>query len=87
MTEVRPIDANALIGFLHNQEFIDGDDRSRVYRWIEEQPTIESEPMRHGRWIDIEDTLFYECSVCSNKNGYMTPYCPYCGARMDGGDN
>ena len=38
---MRLIDANALIGFLHNQIFIDGDDRSRVYRWIEEQPTIE----------------------------------------------
>lgn len=42
MSEVRPIDANSFIGFLHNQEFIDGDDRSRVYMWIEEQPTIEA---------------------------------------------
>lgn len=95
----RPIDANALIGFLHTQTFIDGDDRSLVYRWIEEQPTIEPE-VRHGRWIPTEYDSYsdgspvwdkYECSECgrehSGEEDTLTAFCPDCGARMDGGTN
>lgn len=92
MPEVRLIDSNALIGFLHNQTFIDGDDRSLVYRWIDEQPTIEAELVQHGRWIN--NTF---CSECNRfpvdvsvpiSNQELTKYftrCPHCGARMNGG--
>ena len=90
MAEVRPIDANSFIGFLHNQEFIDGDDRSRVYRWIEEQPTIEPE-VRHGRWIeetepDENGNVIALCNQCYHTDEHgvnmKIPYCWYCGARM-----
>ena len=51
---------------------------------ISEFPTIEAEPVRHGRWIDTGSGT--ECSVCmeiqygydSNRN-----YCPNCGAKME----
>ena len=58
---------------------------------IESAPTIDVEPLQHGKWI--EDTEFYDpnfvwvkCSCC----GYTTTfrwkdkykYCPNCGAKM-----
>ncbi len=54
-------------------------------------------PVRHGRWIRINKLCGeYECSVChgadSNCSGYYGThivteqnYCPFCGAKMDGG--
>lgn len=56
---------------------------------ISEQPVIEAEPVRHGRWgthSDRPDSLI--CSVC--KCGFDMwkhdphNYCPNCGAKMDG---
>jgi DNA-directed RNA polymerase subunit RPC12/RpoP len=61
-------------------------------------PTIEAEPVKHGRWIEQEapnmDT-YYDCSACgesfcfiegSPKDNLYT-YCPNCGAKMDGDGN
>ena len=54
-------------------------------------------PVRHGRWIRVSKLCGeYECSVChgadSNCSDYYgthivteQDYCPYCGAKMDGG--
>lgn len=39
----RLIDADALIGYLHTKLFYESRDRSRVYKAIQEQPTIEPE--------------------------------------------
>lgn len=56
---------------------------------IDEAPTIEAEPVRHGRWLDNEDYMF--CSVygmqwyyCDNETQDFK-FCPNCGAKMDGG--
>ena len=52
---------------------------------IEAAPTIEAEPVRHGRWIpqDVTFTRFM-CSACKSRNhAYRTDYCPNCGAKMD----
>ena len=55
---------------------------------IDKQPTIEAEPVKHGKWsIDGDCT---HCSECRDVfgctiMGYFTPkHCPNCGARMDG---
>ena len=58
---------------------------------IQNLPTIEAEPVKHGRWIN-EPNCWYRCSVCGehypSTRGYMNyNYCPHCGARMDGGEN
>ena len=45
---MRLIDADALIGSLHNQTFLEGDDRSIVYNVIQKQPTV-------GGWISVKD--------------------------------
>ena len=50
---------------------------------IKEAPTIEAEPIRHGKWIH---TGFMEvkCSDCGNVFHELedTNYCPNCGAKM-----
>lgn len=51
---------------------------------------IDSEPkMRHGKWIFTgKETLFsreVKCNQCETKQLGETPYCPNCGACMDGG--
>lgn len=52
---------------------------------IDLQPTIEAEPIKHGRWIDRGYMkVGFNCSVCgayviSGKENY----CPNCGAKMD----
>lgn len=48
-------------------------------------------PVVHGRWIEHIDDYenWCECSVCHGSSDSpldTTPYCPNCGARMDGAD-
>lgn len=58
-------------------------------------PAVDAEPVRHGRWIDMQEDDategMWRCSACGF-DGYfdiMTPkecgtnYCPNCGAKMD----
>lgn len=57
-------------------------------------PSTDVQPVRHGKWIDMAD--FEQCSSCSGTRlkemqtvygkaiWIKTPYCPNCGARMDG---
>ena len=67
----------------------------RIKNLIDEAPTIDAVPVRHGKWTrDYEsswgDSRFM-CSVCHCKesvptcNGEPTiwDYCPNCGAKMD----
>lgn len=45
---------------------------------------------RRGRWkFNIDDRGWswdepYVCDQCGKWNGIETPYCPHCGAKMDG---
>ena len=61
---------------------------------IEDAPTIDAVPVRHGEWKEWDDgDNTWSCSVCGNPFVLIdgTPsdnemnYCPNCGARMDGG--
>ena len=58
---------------------------------IKSAPTVDAEPVRHGRWNEIEDNVtehLMECSVCNewimHHHNYVSNYCPNCGAKMDG---
>lgn len=50
-------------------------------------PTVEAEPVKHGRWIYQEDEELFgawvECSVCHIGTLGETRYCSNCGAKMD----
>lgn len=58
---------------------------------LDTMPTIEAEPVKHGKWLEVEpesDIDFY-CSLCeteiSTNWDYQGSfdYCPECGAKMD----
>lgn len=56
----------------------------------EYQTLIDSEPVKHGKWIGQPPTKHWLCSKCNSItttahycwNCYFE-YCPYCGAKMD----
>lgn len=86
---MRPIDADELKRYMCNKC---GERSTCEYQGygcstladIDEQPTIEAEPVKHGRWM----YPFY-CSECTFVPYYSSDityyYCPNCGAKMDGG--
>lgn len=48
-------------------------------------PTADVEEIRHAKWNEGEGEVHY-CSNCSMDaliDGYLTDYCPWCGAKMD----
>lgn len=48
---------------------------------IKNAPTIEAEPVKRGRWIDMDDHVM--CSCCGATHyGADKNYCPNCGMRM-----
>lgn len=61
---------------------------------LEDVPSADVAPVRHGRWEDYEENT-WQCSECGElfyledgtpkENEYH--YCPNCGARMDGEDD
>lgn len=68
-----------------------------VCEMLEDAPTVESEPVRHGKWF-IGTVPYFVCSECKNRTplrwderrgyvlDYRSPYCPNCGAKMDGAE-
>lgn len=70
--------------------------RYHVLSWAIKE--MNAEPVRHGRWIKVEDdynNCLYECSYChtwtslpteEDSNGHIR-YCWSCGAKMDGDSN
>lgn len=91
--KMRPIDADALKDRLQALAYDDwnqgvstswADAYREVAEMVEEQPTIDAVPVRHGR--NISKTGFL-CSVCSfgdfdGFHGYNPKFCPNCGVPM-----
>jgi hypothetical protein len=66
---------------------------------MEEAPTVDAVEVVHARWIPLEYDGYasgnpvwdlWECSECQEEHSgdedTLTPYCPHCGALMDGGN-
>lgn len=56
---------------------------------IENAPTVDAEPVRHGEWVKMVFTdsgkfAGYKCSECGLIAKREFSYC-HCGAKMDGG--
>ena len=93
----RLIYANALEDFIENRYSItweantyEGgikDACTDILEFMNEQPTIDAEPVRHGKWIFVNCAtgLRCQCSECLHwvDAGTDRNYCPNCGARMD----
>lgn len=91
---MRLIDADALVekAYWHGEHpdvdhpFTEGVDAVDVSD-IDEEPTIEVEPVRHGRWINPYINFYghpcHCCSECGFKASYQDKnFCPNCGCKM-----
>ena len=90
---MRLIDADAIpYTMLYKEDWLRGTGVEKPAVWkdtIDEMPTIEAEPVRRGRWINLYYGN-YRCSECgawwSGENAEIVEnfiYCPNCGAKME----
>jgi len=58
-----------------------------ILRSVSGKPTIDAEPVRHGKWIEYPTADgMNQCSACGILRFGESNYCPQCGARMDEDD-
>lgn len=64
-----------------------GYDAIEILTEIEYAPAADVAEVKHGKWIErqYEMEIYYQCSACGCNDYGDSPYCPYCGAKMDGG--
>ena len=82
---MRLIDADEMKDELKDMDFVLT--KHNLEDWIDEQPTVDAEPVRHGKWERVEYSFVggYRCSCCGSKAlDDSFNYCGYCGAKMDG---
>lgn len=65
-----------------SMDFADG--MQYVLEMLDNAPTIEAEPVRHGRFVDGECENCGWFGDCVDVPFYN--YCPKCGAKMDGAE-
>lgn len=105
---MRLIDADRFYNVLHDlggcgaksESYADGWDKAidNAISQLEDAPTIEAEPVKHGWWITSEMTIDSGCTSCScchseyyigdlqaleGDNDFVM-FCPNCGAKMRG---
>lgn len=89
MHDIRLIDANTLRKDIHTSY----SDDLGILEHIDNAPTIDAQPVKHGNWILHFDDLFpeestIECNVCHEHSPADMPhdnFCPACGS-YNGGD-
>lgn len=72
--KIRLIDANKLrkdvLGLpdCYNG-FSDAYDKARILDLVDEQPTVDANPVRHGQWVKMSDAdgTYYVCSECRDE--------------------
>ena len=94
---MRLIDADAVV--LQSRKDLYAYESSLVKDYLDLFPTIEAEPVRHGRWIYHECVCSYDGTKsgysCSECNGFVDEemfdtdefhkiFCGNCGCKMDG---
>ena len=91
----RLIDADALYIELVKMKDFGELTAKKAIRVVEKAPTIDAEPVKHGKFIGTEydgyadgNPVYYEwkCSECGcifEDDEPTYKYCPNCGARMD----
>lgn len=74
-------------------KWVDGSDGAMAMEIVASPPAADVAPVVHGRWERDADGDWY-CTNCDEvvaicesgrKRTYRKPYCPNCGAKMDGG--
>ena len=66
---------------------------SDMFKLLRVVPTADVAPVVHGEWSlesdeDMPNPMFklVICSACNEKANHTYEFCPYCGAKMDGGN-
>ena len=69
--------------------FVTHGDNKSLFDIINEQPSANVAPVRHGRWlcVDTDTEQFFLCNRCKKKEYWESNYCPNCGCLMGGGDD
>lgn len=90
---MRLIDADALLEKLRRDPLFEFVEQYGISGVIDNAPTIDAVPVRHGKWIYGNDFHWYmaSCSACGYQRrtdikatGWnQWKYCPNCGAKMD----
>ena len=57
---------------------------NKAERALSEMPAADVQTVKRGRWLPHKITASSKCSLCKRVFADETPYCPNCGARMDG---
>ena len=94
----RLINADDMIKSLMDMTFYDEEghtiddyeDRLAIVKsFVDSVPTVEAQPVRHGRWdyVTVVDEGFWRCSNCGTPSEalgakVLYKYCPFCGAKM-----
>lgn len=65
---------------------------ARVIALVDDMETVDAVPVKHGKWIDMDEQSYtwkVRCSVCGHERSMLSTqgeypnYCENCGARMD----
>ena len=73
-------------------KWVNGSDGAMAMEIVSSPPAADVAPVVHGRWgtgrFNLETGNYEEqCTRCRNfSKEYGKPYCPNCGAKMDGGE-
>lgn len=66
---------------------------NEIAKVIDDAPTVDAQPVRHGKWLDIDSQMYtwkVRCDQCGHERSMMSTqgrypkYCENCGAKMDG---
>lgn len=88
----RLIDYNSVIGQiqkLHMDAFrrldkVSSSAYQKAWDILMDAPTVDAVEVVHGRWEEGYVIHKYGCSCCGARQDVSSPYCPNCGAEMDG---
>ncbi len=50
-------------------------------------PIADVQEVRHAQWYDAMPKVFRACSFCGGAGHSHYKFCPWCGAKMDGGES
>ena len=63
-----------------------------IEQYIDQEPTADVTPVKHGKWIEYPRAHYFKCSECKETVPYKKAvlirgkrkykYCPNCGAKM-----
>ena len=82
---MRLIDADELLNEVRYLDLEDCDDYGKIKEMILDAPTVEAEPIKHGHWDYARNGCHkgLQCSACNRYSKNLSPFCQWCGAKMD----